>query len=117
MTKKKSLPQGTTAMFLETDLQKTGNVEEQNFTPLQKQHFDAMRPEMQEKIREGYGTVILDLESKRRICEFNMENYQPPQEAIESFARSLLPAMREFFSKEENRRKLEEYMENEKQSD
>jgi len=31
--------------------------------------------------------------SRETLCEFNMETYQPPQYAIDSFARMILPSM------------------------
>jgi hypothetical protein len=106
--KRKKNPQGTMVMFLETDLQKSLGFDESSLSPLQKQCFAKLCLKEQDKIRAGYGTVIADLESKKTICEFNMENYQPPQSAIESFARLLLPKIQEYYSNEENRRKFEE---------
>jgi len=63
-----------------------------------------------DKIREGYGVVITDLKDNRQICSFNMENYRPPDSAIERFAHFLLLKIQEYYSKEENVRKFEEYM-------
>ena len=88
---------GTMVMFLETDLKKTKRPTIDTFTPLQSQCYSKLSKEEQEKICEGYGTVIVDLESGDHICEFNMEDYQPPQHAIESFARSLLPMIQEYY--------------------
>ena len=99
---------GTMVMFLETDLEKVKKPAEDSFTPLQSKCYSALSAEEQEKIREGYGAAIVYLESGERICEFNMENYQPPQHAIESFALSLLPMIQEYYSNEENRKAFEE---------
>ena len=99
---------GATVMFLETDLEKVKKPVEDSFTPLQSKCYSALSEEEQEKIREGYGAVIVDLESDEHICEFNMENYQPPQHAIKSFARSLLPMIQEYYSNEESRKAFEE---------
>ena len=73
--------------------------------------YSKLSKEEQEKICEGYGTVIVDLENGDHICEFNMEDYEPPQYAIESFARSLLPMIQEYYSNEENRKGFEEQTE------
>jgi hypothetical protein len=106
--KRKKNPQGTMVMFLETDLEKSLSFDENSFTPLQKQYYAKLSATEQEKIRAGYGTMIVSLENSERLCESNMETYQPPQHAIESFARAILPSIQEYFSNEENRRKFEE---------
>lgn len=113
--KRKKNPQGTMVMFLETDLQKAPSFDENGLSPLQMQIFSQLSATEQEKIRAGYGTVISSLERKETICEFNMEHYQPPQSAIDSFARMLLPKIQEFYSNEENRRKFEEEQAKQKQ--
>ena len=77
---------------------------------MQAQIFSQLSSAEQEKIRKGYGVVITDIENEKQICLFNMENYRPPDSAIESFARFLLPKIREYYSKEENIREFEEYM-------
>ena len=112
MAKKKSTEQGIAVIFFETDLEKSIKQDENNYTPLQKQIFQNLSAQAQEKIRAGYGVTVGRLGSDERICEFNMENYQLPQHAIESYARLLLPEFRAFMENEENRRKLEEYMKN-----
>jgi len=106
--KQKKNSQGTMVMFLETDLQKALPFDVNSLTQLQKQIFAQLSTTEQEKIGAGYGTVIASLESKETICEFNMENYQPPDSAIESLARMFLPMIQEYYSKEENQRKFEE---------
>lgn len=106
--KRKKNPQGTMVMFLETDLQKSLLFDENSLTPLQQQYYAKLSANEQEKIRAGYGTVIASLENRETLCKFNMETYQPPQHAIESFARMILPSIQEYYSHEENRRKFEE---------
>lgn len=106
--KRKKNPQGTMVMFLETDLKKALPFDENRLTPVQKQYYSKLSATEQEKIRAGYGTVISSLEHQETLCEFNMETYQPPQHAIESFARAILPSIQEYYSHEENRRKFEE---------
>ena len=114
MAKKKTTEQGIAVIFFETDLEASIKQDESHYTPLQKQIFQNLATPAQEKIRAGYGAAVVRLGSEERICEFNMENHQFPSHTIESYARSLLPEFLAFMESEENRRKLEEYMEEEK---
>lgn len=116
MAKKKPAEQGIMAIFFETDLKKTRIQKEENYTPLQKRILHNLSAEEQEKIRAGYGTAIVCLESEQRICEFNMEKHRPPKHAIEALAHDLLPFVQDFFENEENRRKFEEYMRNQERN-
>jgi len=111
---KRKRPQGTAVIFLETDLERVQSFDENNLTPLQKQCFYRLSSVEQEKIREGYGTIVADLESKSTICDFNMESYHPPESALKSLAHALLPSIQEYFSVEENRRTYEEHMKKQK---
>ena len=114
MAKRKPSEQGIAVIFFETDLEKSIKQDESNYTPLQKQIFQNLSAPAQEKIRAGYGAAVGRLGSDERICEFNMEDHQFPQHAIENYAEScarlLLPEFLAFMENEENRRKLEEYM-------
>lgn len=109
MMKRKKNLQGSVSISLETDTGKSKAITLENMSTVQKQVYLGMSKEEQEKIMAGYGTIVSDLESGETICEFNMENYQPPDWAIEAFARSLLPEIEKFYSNEENRRKFEEW--------
>ncbi len=107
--KRKKNPQGSVSISLETDVGKSKAITLETMSAVQKQVYLGMSKEEQEKIMAGYGTVVADLETGETICKFNMENYQPPDWAIEEFARSLLPEIEKFYSNEENRRKYEEW--------
>ena len=109
MMKRKKNPQGSVSISLETDIEKSKAVTLETMSAVQKQVYLGMSKEEQEKIMAGYGTIVADLETGETICEFNMENYQPPDWAIEAFARSLLPEIEKFYFNEENRRKYEEW--------
>ena len=115
--KRKKNPQGTAVVFLETDADKSKAITLENMSMVQKQVYLGMSKEEQEKIMAGYGTIVSDLESGETICEFNMENYQPPDWAIEALARSLLPEIEKFYSDEENQRKYEEWKKQQDQSE
>ena len=57
----------------------------------------------------GYRTSIIDCESEKTICRFNMETYRPPKHALESFARSLIPVIEEFYRDENHMKEFEEW--------
>lgn len=54
--------------------------------------------------------MVAELKDGGQSCSFNMENYRPPDAAIESFARGILPMIQEYYSKEENVRAFKEHM-------
>ena len=114
--KRKTQSEGTIVLFLETELKEAHPFSSENMSELQKQIFERMSEEEQMKVMEGYGTLIVDLESEKTICEFNMEHYRPPQFALDSLARALLPSIQEFYSHEENFRKFEEWQEERNQA-
>ena len=95
--------------MLNTDLEKVESFDESKLTPEQAQVFSQLSPKIQNDIREGYGVVVADLKDGGQKCSFNMENYRPPDYAIESFARMLLPEIQKYFSNEENVREFEEW--------
>ena len=109
MRGKKLTPEGMMVLFFATDLKKVPVFDEEKLTPLQIQVFSRLSSKEQEQIRDGYGTVVVDLKNDNLRCEFNMENYQPPQSAIDSFARAILPMIQEYYSKDENKRAFEEH--------
>jgi len=87
---------------------------EKDFTPIQKQCFDTSFPEIQERIRAGYGTVIIGIPDGEEICSFNMENFKPTKCELERLARTLLPEIQRFFSAEEGQREYEDYLKSKK---
>lgn len=93
-------PTGHIVLFLETDLSKFKGFNESKLSAIQKMCFDQLSDQEKEKVRMGYGTSIIDCESEETICRFNMETYRPPKHALESFARSLLPIIEEFYQDE-----------------
>ena len=102
-------PTGHIVIFLETDLSKFKGFDESKLSAVQKMCFDQLSEHEKEKIRMGYGTSIIDCESEETICKFNMETYRPPKHALESFARSLLPIVQEFYEDENHMKEFEEW--------
>ena len=87
---------------METDFSEVKSFDEESLTDIQKQCYSQLSEIEKKKIHEGYGTIISDLQTGKKICEFNMENYKPSKEALDRFARAILPDVKEYFSKEEN---------------
>ena len=101
--------QGTAVVVFETDLEKTGPLNEEKLTPIQKKCLSQLSAKVQDQIRAGYRVSVTSLASAETICDFNKENYCPPQSAIENLARILLPQIQEYYSHEENQRKFKEW--------
>lgn len=99
--------QGYITVFLETDLEKSKPFNEKSLTDIERQVLVQLSSAEQEKVRKGYATSVVDLESGETICGFNREGWKPPKSAIDSMARALLPAIQEFYSKAENREAYE----------
>jgi len=99
-------PSGHMVMFLETDLDYAKKFDQSELSPIQKMVYEQLKENEQEKIREGYRTVVIDLESGERICEFNKDTYRPPQKALENLARALLPSIIEYYKDEKIKKSL-----------
>ena len=90
-------------------MKKVESFDESKLTLEQAQIFSQLSPKIQEDIRKGYSVAVANLEDRGQKCSFNMENYRPPDYAIERLARMLLPKIQEYFSNEENVREFEEW--------
>ncbi|MBR3381655.1 MAG: hypothetical protein IKG85_01260 [Clostridia bacterium] len=95
MAKKKH--QSTVVVVLNTDLENTKPFDEDSLDEIQRQTFSQLNEDVRDKIREGYAVVINDIESGETLTAFNMEGYRPPQRAIDSLARALLPRIKEYY--------------------
>ena len=109
-------PSGHMVMFLETDLDYAKKFDKSELSPIQKMVYEQLKENEQEKLREGYGTVVIDLESEERICEFNKDTYRPPQRALENLARALLPSIIEYYKDEKNQKEFEEWKKNQEKN-
>lgn len=106
---KARIPSGYLVIFLETDLSKSGTFDESKLTDFQKSVFAQLSESEREKIRLGYGTLVRDMGGNAPECNFNMDNYIPPESAIKSLARSLLPSIKAYYSDEKNRTAYEKF--------
>lgn len=102
-------PTGYMIMFLETDLKHAKKFDETALSPIQKVVYEKMSESDKEKVRQGYGVSVVDLETGDTICVFNKDTYRPPKRAMEELARALLPEIVEFYKDENNRKEFEEW--------
>lgn len=100
---------GYMVMFLETDLKYAKIFDETTLSPVQKAIYQKISESEKEKIRQGYGVSVVDLETGDTICEFNRDTYRPPKRAIEELARALLPEIVEFYKDENNQKEFEKW--------
>ena len=105
---KRKTPQGTAVIYFNTKEEKCRPISIDKLQPKQKQCFLLLDKKVQQDILDGKPINVLDLETESTICEFNRENFCPPDWAIETLARSILPDLQEFFSHEENRKAFEQ---------
>lgn len=103
---------GYMVMFLETDLKYAKKFDETTLSPVQKAVYEKISESEREKVRQGYGVSVIDLETGDTICVFNKDTYRPPKRAIEELARALLPEIVEFYKDENNRKEFEEWKKN-----
>ena len=80
-----------------------------NFSKVQKEQYDKLPEKAKEVVDDGYGVVVYDLKSAATICKFNMENFCPTDEQLESLAEVLLPDIIEFYKDEKNKKMFEEW--------
>lgn len=76
-------------------------------------------PEQQRKfVDEGYATMVVKLDDRSVICDYNMppdRKFSFPDEVLEGIAETLYPEIVEFFSNPENRAKVDELLRQEKE--
>ena len=109
-------PTGYMIMFLETDLKYAKKFDVPSLSSVQKAVYEKMSEADKEKVRQGYGVSVVDLQTGDTICEFNRDTYRPPKRAIEEVARALLPEIVEFYKDENNRKEFEEWKKNQEKS-
>lgn len=105
---KRKILQGTAIIYFNTIEEKCKPISIDKLQPKQKQCFLLLDKRVQQDILTGKPINVLDLETESTICEFNHDNFCPPDWAIEALARSILPSIQEYYSHEENRKAFEE---------
>ena len=64
---------------------------------IQKEYFEAMSEGQRALIRKGAPVAFVSLETGEEICSFNTENYDPPEGALETLARVILPDIVKYY--------------------
>ena len=85
-----------------------------NFSKVQKEQYDKLPEKAKKNVDDGYGVVVCDLESAATICKFNMENFRPTDEQVEALAEVLLSDIIEFYKDKKNKKKFEEWKQQDK---
>ena len=87
-------------------------------TEEQIRHYRAMPEEQRKFVDDGYATMVVKLDDRSVICDYNMppdRKFSFPDEVLEGIAESLYPEIVEFFSNPENRAKVDELLRQEKE--
>ena len=66
---------------------------------IQRKQFELMSEREKELVRKGHPTKIISTETGEGICSFNEHNFEVPKEALDSFARAILPDVVEYYAK------------------
>ncbi len=64
---------------------------------IQRKQFELMSEREKELVRKGHPTKIISTETGEEICSFNEHNFEIPKDALDSFARAVLPDIIEYY--------------------
>ena len=70
---------------------------ETTLSEIQRKQFELMSEREKELIRKGHPTKIVSTETGEEICSFNEHNFEFSKEALDSFARAILPDVVEYY--------------------
>ena len=70
---------------------------ETTLSEIQRKQFELMSEKEKELVRKGHPTKIISTETREEICSFNEHNFEVPKEALDSFARAILPDVVEYY--------------------
>ena len=87
-------------------------------TKEQIRQYRTMAEQQRKLVDEGYATMVVKLDDRSVICDYNMppdRKFSFPDEVLEGIAESLYPEIVEFFSNPENRAKVDELLRQEKE--
>ncbi len=71
--------------------------DETKLSEVQREHFELMSEREKDLVRKGHPVKIISTETEEEICSFNENNFVIPKEALESFARAVLPDIIEYY--------------------
>lgn len=106
---KRKKHQGTAVVYFNTIDEKLKPISIDSLQPEQKHYFQQLNKTTQQDILSGKPLSVVDLETEKTVCKFNHENIYLQDWQLEAFARSILPSIQEFFSKEENVKEFEKW--------
>jgi len=95
-------PQGYAVIFYESDKKYIKPLQESELSDIQKECLMQLAGNVKQRIYLGECAGVVDLENGKTICQFNMENFRMSKYQVECLARTILPDIQEYFSKEEN---------------
>ena len=87
-------------------------------TKEQIRQYRTMAEQQRKLVDEGYATMVVKLDDRSVICDYNMppdRKFSFPDEVLEGIAESLYPEIVEFFSISENRAKVDELLRQKKE--
>ena len=64
---------------------------------VQRKQFELMSEREKDLVRKGHPVKIISTETEEEICSFNENNFEILKEALESFARAVLPDIIEYY--------------------
>ena len=70
---------------------------ETTLSEIQRKQFELMSEREKDLVRKGHPVKIISTETEEEICSFNENNFEIPKEALESFARAVLPDIIEYY--------------------
>ena len=70
---------------------------ETTLSEIQRKQFELMSEREKELVLKGHPTKIISTETGEEICSFNEHNFEVPKDALESFARAVLPDIIEYY--------------------
>ena len=70
---------------------------ETTLSDIQRKQFELMSEREKELVRKGHPTKIISTETGEGICSFNEHNFEVSKEALDSFARAILPDVVEYY--------------------
>ena len=68
-----------------------------SLSEVQRKQFELMSEREKDLVRKGHPVKIISTETEEEICSFNENNFEIPKEALESFARAVLPDIIEYY--------------------
>lgn len=76
---------------------------EKTLSEIQRKQFELMSEREKELVRKGHPTKIISTETGEEICSYNEYNFEISKDALDSFARAVLPDIIEYYKNKKRR--------------